>query len=59
MKQWEETVTGTKVRLRWLMPMEVLDQIRVKDECDDNKLGHSACACVHQDICCEDEYVQY
>ena len=41
------------------MPMEAFDQIRVEDKCDDNELGHSACACVHQDVCSEDEYVQY
>ena len=41
------------------MPMEAFDQIRVEDERDDYELGHSAGACVHQDICNEDEYVQY
>jgi hypothetical protein len=41
------------------MPMEAFDQIRVEDECNDYKLGHSAGACVHQDICDEDEYIQY
>ena len=41
------------------MPMEALDQIRVKDECDDYELGHAMGACVHQDICNEDECVQY
>jgi hypothetical protein len=41
------------------MPMEALDQIRVEDECDDYELGHSAGACVHQDICNEDECVQH
>ena len=41
------------------MPMEALDQVRVKDECDDYELGHSTCACVHQYVCSEDEYVQY
>jgi len=41
------------------MPMETLDQIWVKDECEDYELGHSASACVHQDICDEDKYVQY
>jgi len=40
-------VTGTKQRLRWLMPMEALDQIRVEDKCDDYELGHSASARVH------------
>jgi len=39
--------------------MEAFDQIRVEDECDDYKLGHSACACVHQDIRDKDEYIQY
>jgi hypothetical protein len=29
------------------MPMEAFDQIRVEDECDDYKLGHSVSACVH------------
>jgi hypothetical protein len=37
--------------------MEALDQIRVEDECDDYELGHSTGACVHQNICNEDEYV--
>ena len=41
------------------MPMEALDQVRMKDECDDYELGHLACVCVHQDICNKDEYVQY
>jgi len=41
------------------MPMEALDQIWVEDECDDYELSHSASACVHQDVCGEDEYVQY
>jgi hypothetical protein len=27
--------------------MEVLDQVRMKDKCDDYELGHSASACVH------------
>ena len=40
-------VTGTKRRLSWLMPMDALDQVRVKDECDDYELSHSASACVH------------
>jgi hypothetical protein len=36
-----------KQQLRWLMPMEAFDQIRVKDKCDDYELGHSASACMH------------
>ena len=39
--------------------MEAFDQVGVKDKCDDYKLGHSAGARVHQDVCDEDEYVQY
>jgi hypothetical protein len=42
-----------------LMPMEAFDQIRVENECDDYELGYSASACVHQDICNEDECVQH
>ena len=41
------------------MPMEALDQVRVEDECDDYELGHLAGARVRQDVCSEDEYVQY
>jgi len=41
------------------MPMEVLDQVRVEDECDNYELCHSASACVHQGIRDENEYVQY
>jgi hypothetical protein len=52
-------VTGTKERLCWLVPMEALDQIRVKDKCEDYELCHSAGAGVHQDICNEDECVQH
>jgi len=37
--------------------MEALDQIRVKDECDDYELGHLAGAHMHQEVCSEDEYV--
>jgi len=29
------------------MPMEVLDQVRVEDDCDNYELGHLASACVH------------
>jgi hypothetical protein len=42
-----------------LMPMEVLDQIGVEYECDDYELRHAASACVHQDICNEDECSQH
>ena len=41
------------------MPMEVFDQIRVEDECDDYELGHATGACVHQDICNKDKCIQY
>jgi hypothetical protein len=41
------SVTGAKQRLRWLMPMEVFDQIRVEDEGDDYELCHAASAGVH------------
>jgi len=41
------------------MPMEALDQISVQDKCNDYELGHSAGACMHQDICDEDEYIEY
>jgi len=41
------------------MPMEALDQVRVEDKCDDYKLGHSASARVHEDVCNEDECVQH
>ena len=33
--------------------------MRVEDECDDYKLGHSASACVHYDICNENECIQH
>jgi hypothetical protein len=39
------------------MPVEALDQVRVEYECDDYELGHSAGACVHQDVSGEYEYV--
>jgi hypothetical protein len=41
------------------MPMEALDQVGVKDKCDDYELRHSASAGVHQDICNENECVQH
>jgi hypothetical protein len=41
------------------MSMEAFDQIRVQDECDDYKLGHSAGACVHEDVCDKDECIQH
>jgi len=41
------------------MSMEALDQIWVKDECDDYELGHSAGADVHQDVRDENECVQH
>ena len=50
-------VTGTKKRLRRLMPMKALDQVWVEYKCDDYELGHSAGACVHQDISGEYEYI--
>jgi hypothetical protein len=33
--------------------------MRVEDERDDYKLGHSVSACVHYDICDENECVQH
>ena len=41
------------------MPMEAFDQVRVEYECDDYELCHAVGACVHQDICNEDECVQH
>jgi len=58
-KSSTQIVTGTKQRLRQLMPVEAFDQVRVENECNDYELGHSAGVCVHQDIHDEDEYVQY
>jgi hypothetical protein len=52
-------VTGTKLRLCWPMPMEVFDQVGMKDECDNYELGYSSGADVHQDICNEDKCVQH
>jgi hypothetical protein len=41
------------------MLVEALDQIWMKDKCDNYELCHSAGAGVHQDICNEDECVQH
>ena len=43
----------------WLVPMEMLDQVWVQDECNDYELSHLTGASVHQYVWREDEYVQY